>query len=647
MDVGVRALLDLLPDAFGRFEGTEWPMPVAWAFLAGPPDVERVRRALVEHAEDEIKKSIEPALLAAEVIEAAQADRQKTFITDNQARTSAFRGAKWRAGWVCLVGGGPQAELAKRFKQDRWLIFAAGPAGPDVDVPLGDRPTALISFAQLIVRYGFIYGLIPPGEDHELGHFLEADLPGVVVATAPLSPVEALLVLGLMYLGAPAVVPPSFPYDYGRRMIAETVDDIVDAASRFPNLRVRKTTEGQVALPEFCDPVHRSEPFQAARSWGGSPESWFCVRPGGGRMRSDPLMSFRWGLTPFSGPPDELPSMRPGEAGEGLVVEGEPGPDLGLLVEIGDPRANDLVTDWLERVAGGAPSYIQGVRADLRSAPRIDLAAGANPRPAQIAEAVRSVLRHQYPLLKDINVLLTFDREQIVRLRPEVEAFKSRRYAAVEALSDQTVSEVYSCIDCQTFAHGHVCFLTPGRPSMCSTRPFLSAMAAAYFGDVQEPWRRRAVAGRPHQQVVPLGRCLDPAKGEYEGLNRAAEDLSGGLVRRVFLHDLRDFPHTSCGCFWAIAFYIPEVDGVGIMTRDYTGRAPDGSTWMTLANRAGGKQAPGMAGIGRDYLASPDFLRGHGGLRSVVWASAKAAEALREVDPSLRFSISPSFPPPP
>ena len=139
-------------------------------------------------------------------------------------------------------------------------------------------------------------------------------MPGVVVASDGLSPVENLLVLGLMHLGAPAVVPPSFPYNYGNRAFAESVDEIVEGAARFPNLRIRRTVDGRVALPHFCDPAHRREEFAVARAWGGSDASWFCARPAA-----------------VSG---------------AIHIEGTPGPHLGVLVEIGDPRCNDMVTDW-------------------------------------------------------------------------------------------------------------------------------------------------------------------------------------------------------------------------------------------------------------------------------------------------------------
>ena len=49
----------------------------------------------------------------------------------------------------------------------------------DQALPL--RDTGPIYFLQLMVRYAMIWGQIPPGEDHEMGHFLEQDMPGAIV----------------------------------------------------------------------------------------------------------------------------------------------------------------------------------------------------------------------------------------------------------------------------------------------------------------------------------------------------------------------------------------------------------------------------------------------------------------------------------
>ena len=84
--------------------------------------------------------------------------------------------------------------------------------------------------------------------------------------------------------------------------------------------------------------------------------------------------------------------------------------------------------------------------------------------------------------------------------------------------------------------------------------------------------------------------------------------------------------HTSCGYFHCLAFWMEEVGALGVMHRGFAGRAPNGETWDTLANKAGGKQWPGVTYVGPAYLASPSFLLGDGGLGGVAWMTRKARE---------------------
>jgi len=134
------------------------------------------------------------------------------------------------------------------------------------------------------------------------------------------------------------------------------------------------------------------------------------------------------------------------------------------------------------------------------------------------------------------------------------------------------------------------------------------------------------------REVVPKGRCLDAERGEYEGLNEAAGRLTQGVVRRVFLHSLDGFPHTSCGCFHYLAFRLEGL-GLGVMNRGFRGTAPNGETWDSLANEAGGKQADGISGLSLGYLRSPKFLQGDGGLAAVVWMPHDVMEQVRDLLP--------------
>jgi len=130
---------------------------------------------------------------------------------------------------------------------------------------------------------------------------------------------------------------------------------------------------------------------------------------------------------------------------------------------------------------------------------------------------------------------------------------------------------------------------------------------------------------------VEPGRVLDACRGEYAGLNRAIRKLTGGSIKRVFLHSLFEHPHSSCSCFGNLAFTIPEVDGIGVMNRGFPGKAPDGRSWDDLANLAAGKQQPGVSGVGPMYLRSERFLQGDGGWERVVWMPSSLKEELGDV----------------
>jgi CO dehydrogenase/acetyl-CoA synthase beta subunit len=68
-----------------------------------------------------------------------------------------------------------------------------------------------------------------------------------------------------------------------------------------------------------------------------------------------------------------------------------------------------------------------------------------------------------------------------------------------------------------------------------------------------------------------------------------------------------------------LAFWIEEVKGIGIMSRGSEAIAPSGANWEQLANRAGGKQSPGIMGVSVYYIRSARFLQGDGGIHNVVW----------------------------
>jgi acetyl-CoA decarbonylase/synthase complex subunit beta len=126
---------------------------------------------------------------------------------------------------------------------------------------------------------------------------------------------------------------------------------------------------------------------------------------------------------------------------------------------------------------------------------------------------------------------------------------------------------------------------------------------------------------------IEVGQVLDPVKGEYSGANEAVKKKSLGEIERVWLYTAFGYPHTSCGCFEAVAFYIPEVDGLGIVHRDFKGVAVNGLPFSTLADStAGGRQVDGFHGLSIEYMRSPKFLQADGGWNRIVWMPSAVKE---------------------
>ena len=121
------------------------------------------------------------------------------------------------------------------------------------------------------------------------------------------------------------------------------------------------------------------------------------------------------------------------------------------------------------------------------------------------------------------------------------------------------------------------------------------------------------------------------SKRAYSGINQMSTERSNGEVTRVYLHSLFDHPHTSCGCFEAIGFYIPEVDGIGIVHRDFRGVTPFGIPFSTMAGQiGGGVQSEGFMGMAIEYLRSSKYLLADGGWERTVWLPKALKERIGE-----------------
>jgi acetyl-CoA decarbonylase/synthase complex subunit beta len=237
----------------------------------------------------------------------------------------------------------------------------------------------------------------------------------------------------------------------------------------------------------------------------------------------------------------------------------------------------------------------------------------------ELGEIYNFLFTSEMPIIEKIQTTIITDEEKIAKLLPEaLKVYKARDDRAL-TLKDEDVDTFYGCVLCQSFAPTHLSVIAPNRIANCGAINWFDGRASAKI-DPEGPIF-----------AIPKGKLIDPIKGEYEGVNKVEYERSLGTYDRVYLYSAFEHPHTSCGCFEAIVFYIPEVDGFGLVHRDFKGPCVVGETFSHMAgDTSGGRQVEGRLGTGLEQLRSPKFIQADGGRRRMVWLPKEIKERYRE-----------------
>jgi len=226
-------------------------------------------------------------------------------------------------------------------------------------------------------------------------------------------------------------------------------------------------------------------------------------------------------------------------------------------------------------------------------------------------------------VIEKMSITFVTDEKKVEELLSKAKEVYNARDERARGLKDEDVGEFYSCALCQSFAPTHICIASPERIANCGAISWFDGRAA-YKLDPEGP-----------VQEVKKGDCVDPIRGEYTGCNTLGAEKSMGAYNRVYLHSAFEYPHTSCGCFQAIWFYIPEVDAFGLVHRDFAGPTVAGVPFSTMAaDTSGGRQVEGFLGIALEYLRSPKFLQADGGLKRLVWIPKEIKERYKDAIPA-------------
>jgi acetyl-CoA synthase len=222
-------------------------------------------------------------------------------------------------------------------------------------------------------------------------------------------------------------------------------------------------------------------------------------------------------------------------------------------------------------------------------------------------------------VLDKVEVTIYTDKGEMEKwLEKARESFDYRNKRLAD-MTDTSVDVFYSCTLCQSFAPDHVCVVSPERLGLCGAYNWLDCKAS-FSIDPTGP-----------NQPIQLGEKYDEEIGYWEGTIDYTKSASHGVIEKVSMYSIMENPMTACGCFEAIVMYIPEVEGVIVVSREDTGMTPMGMKFSTLAGMAGGGvQTPGVMGVGKYYMLSPKFISADGGFKRIVWMSKNLKDSMRD-----------------
>ena len=308
---------------------------------------------------------------------------------------------------------------------------------------------------------------------------------------------------------------------------------------------------------------------------------------------------------------------------------------IGIYVEVSGPELEEDLEAVFERRIHEFCNFVNGImHLNQRYTNWMRISKTTYEKGFNSLNMLGTVLIRLYkaelPIIKKAQVTFYTDPEKI--LEPyefALEIYKKRDERA-RSINDDDVDMFYGCVLCQSFAPTHACCITPNRMSLCGSISWFDARAAARV-DPKGPLF-----------AVPPGTVINKEAGEYQGINDMIKKRSLGEIERIYLYSGMEFPHTSCGCFEAIDFFIPETGvGHGIIDRNHDGVALNGLPFSAMANQTGGgKQMAGFNGISIQYIISPKFQQYDAinaglksGIEQVVWMGKTVKDRVYDLLP--------------
>jgi acetyl-CoA decarbonylase/synthase complex subunit beta len=300
---------------------------------------------------------------------------------------------------------------------------------------------------------------------------------------------------------------------------------------------------------------------------------------------------------------------------------------FGIYIEVAGKNVEEDLEGVTERRIHEYTNFIEGI---MHLNQRYDIWIRLSKKSFQkglnsftyIGKVLARLYKSELPFIEKIQITFITDPAKVQEMHDEAMEIYNARDAKARGMKDEEVDTFYGCTLCQSFAPTHMCVITPQRYSNCGSISWFDGRASAQV-DPKGP-----------VFAIDKGEVINAEKGEFSGINESIKQKTLGAVDKVWMYTGFGYPHTSCGCFEAMAFYIPEVEGYGIVDRGFKGVTINGLPFSTLADSgAGGRQVNGFHGIAIEYMRSPKFLAADGGWDRVVWMPQSVKDRVKEFMP--------------
>ncbi|MBZ5564774.1 MAG: CO dehydrogenase/CO-methylating acetyl-CoA synthase complex subunit beta, partial [Acidobacteriia bacterium] len=536
-------------------------------------------------------------------------------------------------GFAAVVGAAPNKEIAVRIARElqekNLYVFMAGhthgvtfaeqlaEAGVELGwdtrlVPYGKEISAAIYALGFASRVALSFGGVEPGDYTRNLRYNKDRVFAFVMALGEVDEEKYAAAAGAISYGFPTIADTDIPQilptgicTYEHVVSSVPHERIVEKSLEVRGCKVKIT---KVPIPVAYGPAFEGERIRKEQMY---------VEFGGNRTPGFEFVTLR-DLTEVEDGKITVVGPEIDDVAEGSALP------LAIWVEAAGRKMQADFEPILERqihhlINGGEGVWHMGQRDVIW----IRISQAAKQRGFKIrhlGEILHAKLLADYPAIVD-KVQVTLYTE-----RPEVEARMTgarhvyrERNLRLESLTDENVDTFYSCTLCQSFAPNHVCVITPERLGLCGAYNWLDGKAA-YEIDPTGP-----------NKPLAKGECVDPVRGQWPGINDFVYTHSKQTIPSFSAYSILEHPMTSCGCFEAIVAVMPELNGVMIVNREFTGDTPTGMKFSTLAGViGGGVQTPGFIGVGKAYITSRKFISAEGGQRRIVWMPRELKETLRE-----------------